>query len=192
LAPDPLFFACLSLLVVATSGCPRHGSAGPGEAGGDAAIEAAGEPRDPRVEELWTRAKEGEADDLARLADREGVLGLEERGRESAYRLTALRAMGYTASLEGLPWLGEVATEGSDGEALAALESAAQVAGEPRRAVDPEDALEVRQGCDALLALAVDPKRPPPRRVGAIRAIRMLADRGCSKPGDLPADLDAK
>ena len=175
-------------------GCPHHASSSAGGEGGvDAAPQAdAAVPGDPRVEELWTRAKEGEADDLARLADREGSAGLEERAKDPAYRLTALRAVGFVRALDPLPWLADAATNGTDPEADAALASAAQLASEPRRSVDPEDALELRQGCATLLALAKDTKRPRARRVGALRVIRMLDDRGCAKPGDVPTDLDDK
>ena len=115
-----------------------------------------------------------------------------DRGEDPGLRLTALRAMGYTGDLAALPWLAGAAAGGSDDEADAALASAAQIAAEPRRSVDPEDALEVRQGCDKLLALAQAKEKPKKRRVGAIRTLRMLADRGCMKGADLPTDLDAK
>ena len=184
----------LSLLGVAlgTSGCPKKtapvAEAGPVDAGVEAGVLAG----DPRLEELWARARDGEADDLARLADREGSLGLEERGTDPVARLTALRAAGFAGDLEALPWLAEIGTSDTDEEAEVALASAAQLAAVPRRSVDPEDALELRAGCDKLLALARAPERPKARRIGAIRVLRMLADRGCAKPGDIPTDLDAR
>jgi hypothetical protein len=184
----------LAFILLAASGCPRKppsaAEAGSVEAGAGAGVDAA--VRDPRLDELWERAGDGEADDLARLADREGTDGLVERARSPAQRMTALQAIGYTGDLAALPFLAEVATKGSDAEAEAALSSASQIAAEPRRATDPEDALELHEGCAALLALAKDVTRPRPRRVGSIRALRMLAERGCVKREDIPADLDVR
>ncbi len=163
------------------------------EAGaGDAGVDVGVAVEDPRLEELWARARDGEADDLARLADREGSLGLEERAEAGAHRATALRAAGFAGTLEGLPWLASVAANGTDEEAALALQSAAELAAQPRRSVDPEDALEVRAGCDSLLALAKGADRPRARRLGAIGVLRMLADRGCAKADEIPADLDVR
>jgi hypothetical protein len=191
------FAVALLGAALATSGCPKKAppsaEAGASDAPGDAAIreaEAAPSPEDLRIEELWSRAKDGEADDLARLADREGTLGLEEGGTDPAHRLTALRAAGFAGDLTALPWLADVATSGTDEEAVVALASAAELAAAPRRSVDPEDALELRAGCDALLGLAKEPTKPKPRRIGAIRVLRMLSDRGCAKAADVPTDLD--
>jgi hypothetical protein len=192
------FGLCLSLgfVLLAAGGCPRKPSSpiegGDAPINGDAEAGADAGTRDPRVEELWDRAGDGETDDLARLADREGTDGLVERASRPAERMTALRALGYTGDLAALPFLAEVAAKGSDGEAGAALSSAAQIAAEPRRATDPEDALELHEGCAALLAVARDVARPKPRRVGAIRALRMLAERGCVKREEIPTDLDVR
>jgi hypothetical protein len=92
----------------------------------------------------------------------------------------------------GLELLGEAAKGPSDAEADAALDSAIDLAARPRRALDPEDFTEMKAGCTSLLALATDAKAPRPRRVKAIRALRMLADRGCVDPAQLPSDLDAR
>jgi hypothetical protein len=146
--------------------------------------------------DLWTRAKAGDADDLARLADHEGAAGLVARASEDAtWRLAAIRAMAFVddpGAFEALPLLARAARTGDDAEATAALESAGDLAARPRRAVDPEDAAELREGCDLLLALAKDTQAPRPRRIACVRALRMLADRGCVKAADLPTDLDAR
>ncbi|HLK37305.1 MAG TPA: hypothetical protein VKU41_11175, partial [Polyangiaceae bacterium] len=91
-----------------------------------------------------------------------------------------------------LPWLAEVATVGADEEAAASLDAIVELAATPRRATDPDDAEELGAGCGALLALARAPERPRSRRAKAVSALRMLADRGCVKVGDIPKDLDAK
>ena len=186
-----------ALLLLLAVGCGRgapKSTPGPGTSLAssevDSAVEAAA--LDPQLEDLWARAKEGEADDLARLFDREGSLALVERGRDPAYRVTAIRALAYANEFYALPWLAETAAGADEAAALSALDSASQIASEPRRATDPEDALELKQGCAALLALAKDPSRPRARRVGAVRALRMLVERGCVNRADLPSDVDAR
>ena len=108
-----------------------------------------------------------------------------EAGRRSAFdRVAALATE--------LGWLAGVTSTGSDADSAAALDAILDQAARPRRAVDPEDADEIADGCQTLLALARAPGRPRTRRVGAIRALRMLAERGCAKAADIPTDLDGK
>jgi hypothetical protein len=154
---------------------------------------------------LWTQAAGGEAGDLARLADREGASGLVERAQaEPSLLMTAVRAMAFApepGAFVGLPLLADVARGPDEAAAEAAIESAIDLAARPRRAIDPEDAAELKTGCDTLLALATDatgasglhlaPAALRARRVGAIRALRMLADRGCVAAAAIPTDLDA-
>lgn len=151
---------------------------------------------DLATEELWTQAKGGEAGDLARLADRVGESGLVERAAANpGSRMTALQAMAFApepGAFGGLPFLAESARGPDEGQAQAALQSAIDLAARPRRAIDPEDAPEMKAGCDSMLALASDPKAPRARRVNAVRALRMLADRGCVNPSALPTNLDAR
>jgi hypothetical protein len=90
-----------------------------------------------------------------------------------------------------LPWLAQVATTGTDDDARVALDAVVELAARPRRATDPEDADELHVGCGALLDLARGGERPKERRVLAIRALRMLTDRGCVKKADIPTELDA-
>ncbi len=152
----------------------------------------AGEPLDPRDAELWARAADGGDEDLARLAQREGSAGLVERGADVARRMTAIRALAHAQDFVALPWLVEIAWGKDDAEAAAALESIADIAARPRRAVDPEDGAELRAGCDRLLELAKFDKAAKDRRIVAIRAIRMMADRACAKADEIPTELDAK
>ena len=181
----------LATLFVASCG---RGAAS-GKADGEATLEAdaddAGpEERDPRAEELWTRAREGDADDLARLYDLEGDRGLVERGALPAYRMTALQALGFAHDFFALPWLSEIAGSGTDAEAEAALESARSLAAWPRATRDPEDALELRAGCENLLALVIAKDKQPTRRAHAASVLRMLASLGCASAD--AADRDAK
>jgi hypothetical protein len=148
---------------------------------------------DGRERAQWAAAKEGDPEELMRLADLAGCEGLRERAQADAeLRTVALRAMQYCGDFSGLPWLAEVAGGASDAEARDALDSVVQLAARPRTATDPEDADELHEGCAALLVIARDTNRPRDRRVLAIRALRMLAERGCVKRADIPVDLDAR
>ena len=149
--------------------------------------------RSAQLEELWTRAKDGDDDELARLAQKEGVHGLEERAASPQYRVTALRAMAFTPGFSSFATLGGAAEKGTDDEAKAAIDSADAVAARKREQVDPEDDDELAAGCTSLLAAAKNTQRARPIRVGAVRALRMLVDRPrCPRPSDIPNDVDAK
>jgi hypothetical protein len=158
-----------------------------------AAEEDAGEAMDPREAEAWARAEDGgDEDDDVRLADLLGCTGLRERAADTRLRLTAVRAMAYCRDFSELPWLADLGAKGADDEAIEALDAVVEQSARVRRAVDPEDADELHGGCATLLALSRATDRPAPRRVRAIRALRMLSDRGCVKRADIPTDLDAK
>jgi hypothetical protein len=149
--------------------------------------------RSAQLEELWTRAKDGDDDELARLAAKEGTHGLEERAAAPQYRVTALRAMAFTPGFSGFPTLGGAADKGTDEEARAAVDSADAIAARKREQVDPEDDEELAAGCASLLAAAKNAQRARPIRVGAVRALRMLVDRPkCVTASDIPTDVDAK
>jgi hypothetical protein len=184
-------------LALATVSC-RGGAATAGSSSGEAAPPAVAEAaayipaRDPLVEDLWQQGADGELDDLARLHDREGETGLIERAAVPAYRMTALAALACGDDFEALPFLADVAASGTDAEADVALASAQSLAAVPRRARDPEDALELRQGCERLLGLARKVEAPRSRRAGAITALRMLESTGCLHGEAPPIDLDAK
>ena len=150
-------------------------------------------PMDAREVAQWAVAKDGDPEELMRLADLVTCTGLHERSvQQPELRPTALGAAKYCRDLSELPWLAQVGTEGGDADARAALDAVVDLAARPRRSVDPDDADELHTGCASLLALARTPDRPRDRRVLAIRALRMLADYGCVKRPDIPTDLDAK
>jgi hypothetical protein len=146
--------------------------------GGDAFADAilAPPPRSAEIERLWSEANDGGEDELARLANEEGPAGLEERAADPNLRSTALAAMGYTKTLSGLALLGESAAHDPEPLAIIAARSAEMLASNPRRSRDPEDALEVHQGCDRLRSAANDTARPKTVRDSAARAVRMLSD----------------
>jgi hypothetical protein len=150
-------------------------------------------PMDPRERAQWAAAAEGDPEELMRLANLVGCEGLRERAlADASLRRVALRAAAYCPDLSELPWLAEVAGGSDDADARAALEAIGDLAAAPRRATDPEDAADLREGCTSLLALSRAAGRAKERRVLAIGALRMLADRGCVKRADIPTDLDAR
>lgn len=151
----------------------------------------AGATIDPREAAQWAAAREGEPEELMRLADLVGCEGLADGAAIPDLRPTALSAMQYCRDFSELPLLAQVATEGNDADARLALGSAVALAARPRRSVDPEDADELHAGCVTLLSLARAVDRPRDRRVLAIRALRMLSEYGCVKRPDIPSDLDA-
>jgi hypothetical protein len=168
---------------------------------GDAAIalpefdDAGAAPMDGHEAQLWAEAAmdAGDPEDRMRLADQVGCEGMRERATaQPELRMTAIAAMQYCRDYGELPWLARIAQDGGDAEARAALESIVELAARPRRATDPEDALELHEGCATLLDLARGADRPRDRRVLAVRALRMLAERGCVKKTDIPTELDAK
>ena len=183
----------------AATAAPASSSSGaatlPGADGGaaTAADDDGGGPMDAREAAAWSRARDGGGDDDdLRLADLVGCSGLRERASTAALRPTALRAMAYCRDFSELPWMADVGVHGSDADALAVLDAVVEQSARVRRATDPEDADELHTGCGALLDLARAADRSAPRRVRAIRALRMLSDRGCVKRADIPTDLDAK
>jgi hypothetical protein len=155
-------------------------------------VEQAPAPMDPMEAEAWARAQNGAEEDRMRLANFVGCASLRERGEVAAQRSTAIRAMSYCDDFSELPWLASIAVSGRDDEAAQALDSILDQAARPRRPTDPEDAQELWAGCQALLELSRSTGQARPRRVMAVRALRMLSDRGCVKRGEIPSDLDAK
>lgn len=175
--------------VGSTTAAAGSDAARPVEAGAD---EDAGGPMDAREMDAWGRALDGGDDDDVRLADLVGCVGLRERAQDPRLRRIAIRAMGQCQDFSELPWLADLGAHAPDAEAIAALDAIVAQAARVRRATDPEDADELHEGCGMLLGLAKTATQPAARRVRAIRSLRMLADRGCVKRADIPADLDAR
>jgi hypothetical protein len=142
--------------------------------------------------DAWARAASGDEEDRMRLFDLVGCTGLRERADEPARRMTAIRAMAYCVDFTELPWLVSIATHALDDEALEALQAILENAAQVRLATDPDDAIELHAGCALLLELARDSGQSRARRVLAIRALRMLAERGCVRRDQIPGDFDAK
>jgi hypothetical protein len=193
-----LLVAAIAALAIACGKSTPPGAAvtSPGTSGAGAPEGSDGgaavEPMGPREAAAWAEADGGDAEELMRLADLVGCTGLRERGADAALRAVAIRAMAYCPDFGELPWLARIAADGSDADAVAALDSVIELAARPRRATDPEDAEELHAGCAGLLALARATDRPRERRVRAIRSLRMLSERGCVKRAEIPTDLDAK
>jgi hypothetical protein len=187
--------ALFASAVIAALHCGKttspSGRASQSAGGAEQGVDQAG-PMDEREVEAWAQADAGEAPELMRLTDLVGCETLRERASDPARRAEALRAMAYCPDFSELPWLAAVGVTGRDDDAALALEAIVDQAGRPRRSTDPEDADELHAGCGALLGLARATGRPRARRVLAVRALRMLAERGCVARGDIPTDLDAK
>ncbi len=149
-------------------------------------------PMGPRESEQWSAAAAGDAEEAMRLIDVLGCDGVRERAARAELRITAIRAMQHCVDFSELPWLVHVAAGGGDAEARAALETIDDLAATPRRATDPEDGDELHAGCVSLLSLARESATPRERRVLAVRALRMLSDRGCVTRSEIPKDLDTR
>ncbi len=192
------FGVILTALLLAP-GCGKSEGTADGGARGDGAAAASASsagPVDAKTaragEDPWKAAESLDEDELARLAAAEGPDGLLEGAAADPKRAPlAARALAYTSALRVLPFLAERGAGDGD-DAAAALESAVAIAALPRRAEDPEDAVEMRAGCVALLALAKNVDRPKKNRILAIRALRMLEPRGCVAAADIPKDFDPK
>ncbi len=187
--------AALVVMFAACGACGRRQAATSGDAAtkptgsNEAAALRAGEAdASPSASLLWANAKDGDAEDLAALAAHEGAAGLVEATIDPSLRPTAIRAMAYARGWAQLPFLSRVAGGKDDTEARLALDATIDLAARPRVSEDPEDADELKEGCEGLLALARDVARARVRRVLALRALRMMP---CPK-ADFPADVDAK
>lgn len=181
-----------ALLLVACGGATTACAKSSGSSGDAAAASSHVDPPSPEIDALWAAAASGEADDLARLADREGAASLAEAGADAKKKLIAIRALAFADGVAGLPFLAQAA-DGADADiAKAAVDSVDAIAGKPRRAVDSEDATEFRAGCTQLLITAKNTAKPRLVRVGIIRALRMWADRACAPLEEIPIDLDTK
>ncbi len=152
--------------------------------GGATQRDAAAGDAPPAESDAWRAASSLASEDLGRLALREGSSGLVTGATTPELRRVAAHALAFAEDLESLPFLAEVAG-GTDAElALVAAESAVVLAARPRTSVDPEDALEVREGCDRLRAIVGSKDKPKPLRIKVARVLSMLEDRGCAR--DVP------
>jgi hypothetical protein len=137
--------------------------------------------------ERYQRAAEGEPPELLRLIAAEGVDNLLEVIQAPSGKRTAIAvaAFEFSGALRALPALADLALRDSD-QATGALLAAHSVASEVRQAVDPEDGAELRAGCEALSALLRSEKATRRNRMIALGTLRMLAERGCAMPVEIP------
>ena len=142
---------------------------------------------------MWNHARDGGTEeDLAALAVQEGGVGLVEAAGDPSLTATAIRAMPFARGWAMIPFL--ATTLGGEDEALAKLAAASlqELAARPRRAEDAEDVDELREGCEKLGGVARDKDRPKERRIGSIRALRMMPCPPWPAGSAVPTDLDAK
>jgi hypothetical protein len=145
-------------------------------------------------EELWRRAADGDPADLARLADREGAMGLldglEEGGDAAA---VALQAIPWAEDAEvTYQRLGEIIRQIDPGETEPVLAAIAGIARRPRPQSEPVDPWGLRSCGAALLYLTQQKDLPKQVRVAAIGTLRLMADRNGVDPAAIPTDLDAR
>ncbi|MCL2778217.1 MAG: hypothetical protein FWD73_09450 [Polyangiaceae bacterium] len=196
LSMTPIALAGLGVIASACNACGRNPSSSSNAPSAEAAAANAARTSAPadagpvavRDVALWTHAKDGNIEDLAALATHEGAAGLVEAAADPELRATALRAMGAAPGYAQTPFLAQVAAGKSTDDARLALDALIEIAERVRRQDDAEDAGELREACEQILALAKDTKQPNDRRVPAIRALRMLP---CPKTG-IPTELDAR
>jgi hypothetical protein len=190
-------------LVFATCSACRRGSGGEGKSPAGSLVGAAPSAStkaavkeaaaNAGVDEplLWQHARLGDAENLSNLAGYEGPVGLQEVAeKDPSLKPIAIKAMGYLHGWAQVPYLVKAAAGENADEAKLAEESILELATRPRTSVDPEDSAELEEGCKGLLVLAKDTGKSKPRRVNAVRALRMLP---CPiKPEEVPSDVDAK
>lgn len=192
----------VALVFATCSACRRSGSGGDGKSPVSSATPSLSASTKGAVKEaarsagadeplLWQHARLGDAENLSILAHYEGPVGLVRVSDEDpALRPIAIKAMAYVDGWAQLPYLVKAASGSNDEEAKLAQGSILELATRPRTSVDPEDAAELEEGCKGLLSLAKDSGRAKGRRVGAVRALRMMP---CPvKPEEIPSDVDAK
>ena len=190
--------AAIVVVAVALTSCGRSGApqsapqkgagaVAPGGSSGKGGLAASsGDAGAFVADDLWVRSKEGDEEDLVLLGTREGASGLREALSSLEFRGTALRAAAFTDGFYALPWLSEIVSTGSEADAALAVDSALTLAARPRTAVDPEDALEIREGCDAFERLVAasekgeKEKLPPALRGKVQRFLGMMADRAAA------------
>ena len=133
--------------------------------------------------DLWIRAEGGNEDDLARLANAEGVGGLEDRLRgDPARRLVAIRAAGFGTDFQLLGVLADLSKSDKDEVATEALKSTHRLLREHRAALG-EDAEEFRHACDVFLVLAKEGKGERARAANSL--LRMMVPLGCASDSEL-------
>jgi hypothetical protein len=137
---------------------------------------------------------EGDAVDLARLADREGAGGLLEGLEEGgAIGLVALAALPWAADADAAyQRLGEIVRQLDPPATGPVLQAIVDMAARPRRQTEPLDPPGLRSCAEALLTLAEKKSLARNVRASAISALRLLVERGAVSATAIPTDLDPK
>ena len=144
------------------------------------------------IDETWRAAMDGDPVDLARLADREGAIGLlevMEQGGEPAR--TALHALPEADDAElALRRLGEIALQTDEPVRQDVVDVIERIAARPLTQTEVLDATGARACADAMLELARNPKVKKDTRAKAISALRRMVDRLVVDPKQIPTELD--
>ena len=143
---------------------------------------------------LWQRALDGDPADLARLADREGALGLLDGLQEGgAIAVAALAALPLADDAEAAYGrLGEIVRQIDAREAGPVVGTILAIAARPTRQVEPVDPAGMKSCADALVELARKKSLAAAVRAPAISALRQLAEHHAVDPAEIPGDLDPK
>jgi hypothetical protein len=191
--PARIALAVLLLWSGAVAGCrgkrETADAAPPPSLGADAAKES-----ERAKDELWRRASEGDAVDLARLADREGAGGLLEGLEEGGpIGLVALAALPWADDADAAyQRLGEIVRQLDPAATGPVVQAIVDMAARPRRQTEPLDPAGLRSCAEALLTLAEKKSLAKNVRAPAISALRLLAERVAVSAAAIPSDLDPK
>jgi hypothetical protein len=145
-------------------------------------------------DDLWKRALDGDAADLARLADREGAGGLLEGLEQGgALGLTALLSLPFADDAElAYGRLAEILRQVAPSDAAPVVAAVRGVAQSARWQSEPFDPAGLVACGDALLGIARRTELPATVRAPVISAARLLAERHGVDRRAIPVDLDAR
>lgn len=181
--------ACMCLLLALGCGRGKAETVPPASAGSASAVV---EPPAPEVAARYEAAA-AELDPLlvAELAHTEGAdVMIDQARRNPAWSRVVVAALPSTGALRAVEYLAELATNGSDEQAEAAVSAGLELAGGAQRNQDLEDAEELRRGCATLMRFVEDEGKPKPRRARSLSLLRALSPFGCSAPAQ--SELDAR
>ena len=184
----------LFAVTLCATGCKAAGDASPGttvpSVSAAASVTTPPPPMPITGDALFTAAEAGDPEDALRLLQREGTQGLVRALSEEKLRVAAIHGLGQTQGLGAVRPLVRAADDSAEPEL--ALRTAVDLIVQARRSADVDAPEEIRDAARVLAEMTQDERRPPPVRALALRALRLLADRGAVAPGTIPTDGGAK
>jgi hypothetical protein len=144
------------------------------------------------LDEQWKRSMQGDPNELASLADREGAIGLlvgVEQGGDVG--VVALHALPHADDAElALQRLGEIALQTDGATQHDVVEVIEQIAARPARQTEVLDAPGARACADALLEISRKSSNKKDTRALAVSALRQMTERLVVDPKQIPTELD--